>query len=922
MTARHLAVRPDRHWRRWTAAIALVGLLTSVQSLASPRAAAETDRLVQAVEVKVSSDGTVTSIASTSISGEGDEDPQTSGATFDPSETADDLPVRVLTSYRMGAEAGTDLEDLRGKAGRVVIDVTVQNTTVRPEFVEYGTADGAREVPALIGSPLTVVGAVELDGGLSRVVSGGPDGPSTNGVVSRRSGGGTSVQWATYLAPPRLAPSATFRLVQDTPDFEPPTFDISVQPGLVTDVSIERLVNDVFGSGSTSVAELDAQTIELIDKVNLSLVDASTALSAVQLELDNTGKTLGSRTVAELRVSQAQVESELTGLIAALEQLESQATSEFEAGGDTVSGLVAAVVDDLRATLGDPRNPPAPLTPVDRDGCLVDQGTGDEPGTVYGQIYRVSEYLKFIANSAEDCQQVLVAGLDATLGQYRTVLATADNALIANRDAIIDELDSAGTVVKDALLGELEASIGSVTAIVEDLSAASASARGAYARFDVPLTQLLGALRNLRGLTADSGPLSDALAEIRLDAEAQIEEIGGGDGILAQLDEATGEVCDAGSDEDSDAAGAQSELLDPLDDIADLLTGLTCGGRRGDSRPSVAERLDDVQDALEDIADSADTSETDPGSVLILVDRLVGRLIRSVNLVLTRDSADIDSGAEALDGDLQTIAGKLNGAYSATLRPPIDPVDCSGNRPGVRVVNQLLFDLDVLKCKKGLIDQDLGALKSDVVTGYADVHDAIDSANSDAEVVNQAGDDALTALLGEGEDGLVTQLRATKKELRGNVRKTVADQRRKLQERSLMVDSQIEDAVGQVVASLSDQVGQSNANTEATRRQLVAGLIGVLTNIGENREGGTGLLGQLSDSAADTGTQNAVIVNASEDAAAFGSVRTQSLADLELQHQQVLQSLALAELFPAFGLDIPDGSVTGIVFTFHVGGDA
>ena len=105
-------------------------------------------------------------------------------------------------------------------------------------------------------------------------------------MLSQASDGTTQVQWATILAPPQIGPSATLTLVVDAKDFKHPSFDLSVQPGLVTDPSVGALVDAAFQPGTSSELKLQARTIGLVGEVNTVLARAGETISKVRTTLD------------------------------------------------------------------------------------------------------------------------------------------------------------------------------------------------------------------------------------------------------------------------------------------------------------------------------------------------------------------------------------------------------------------------------------------------------------------------------------------------------------------------------------------------------------------------------------------------------------------------------------------------------------
>ena len=261
-----------------------------------------------------------------------DESASTTKA-YSPQDAVAELPVRVLTAYRTDEGSGTDLSELSGYTGRVQIDLTVQNLTMTPKTLQYDVDGSSRSRAALVGAPLTVVASTALDGTDASAVVTPSDkvtAPSTNGVLSQASDGTTQVQWATILAPPQIGPSATLSLVVDAKDFRTPSFDLSVQPGLVTDPSVGALVDAAFQPGDSSERKLQARTIELVGEVNTVLARAGQTISKVRTTLDASAETLGSKTVGDLESSATGVASSMRGLDGSVKSLGRDLSSSLE----------------------------------------------------------------------------------------------------------------------------------------------------------------------------------------------------------------------------------------------------------------------------------------------------------------------------------------------------------------------------------------------------------------------------------------------------------------------------------------------------------------------------------------------------------------------------------------------------------------
>ncbi|HAQ9640160.1 TPA: hypothetical protein IYE67_003092, partial [Enterococcus faecium] len=116
-------------------AVVVTGCTSAAPAVATPT------RVLQTVETSLSSDGSITAVDSTAISVDDSTGTSTSATTVHtPSDVADDLPIRVTTSYRTSDGSGSDLADLEGHDGRVEIDLTVENLTVAPQQLTYDAA--------------------------------------------------------------------------------------------------------------------------------------------------------------------------------------------------------------------------------------------------------------------------------------------------------------------------------------------------------------------------------------------------------------------------------------------------------------------------------------------------------------------------------------------------------------------------------------------------------------------------------------------------------------------------------------------------------------------------------------------------------------------------------------------------------------
>lgn len=328
------------------------------------------DRVLQSVDVTLAEDGSLTGVDDTVVISRaygGSADSRST--TYDPSGVVDDLPVRVLTAYRTEKGAGTRLSDLQGHSGYLVIDLTVQNLTVKPQQLTYDVAGHSRTTTAMVGAPLTVVASAALPGtsaasvvsaasvgsafGTSSTSKSRPARETTNGVLSRSADDTTQVQWATILAPPQLEASATLRLVVDAENFTLPWIDLSVQPGLVTDPSLGALVDAAFNPERSDELALQSRTLKLIGDVNGVLDRASDTISGVRKTLETTSETLGTKTVRSLRSRTDSLTASVKTSRDNLESLDQDLNQSVTATNSATLSRMAETVASLDALLGD-----------------------------------------------------------------------------------------------------------------------------------------------------------------------------------------------------------------------------------------------------------------------------------------------------------------------------------------------------------------------------------------------------------------------------------------------------------------------------------------------------------------------------------------------------------------------------------------
>lgn len=912
------ATQAARRWpaRLTVAAACVVSTGLVVGGLQSAQAAPQ--KVLQSVAVELQRDGSITSITSTAIRKEGDKSSDDT-TTHDPSKVADELPVRILTSYRLGSKSGTDLDDLKGKSGRVYIDVTVQNTTVRPTILGYDSEAQSKTSPALVGTPLTVVASADLGKtDLSRIVSpeSGETG-ATNGVISRDGDGNAQVQWATMLAPPRLAASATFTLVQDAVDFEPPAFDVSVQTGLVTDTSVSRLVDSAFADDN-GTQELTSRTVALLGSVGTVLTDASTVLSKVEAQLDGSASQLGTKTISDLQSSASYITSALEGLAGDLDGLQTTMdTALNSSSNEAVKQLAVSFAKVKDKVLGDPdteSREPLP-TPKPAEGCVLTTPATPASSTVYGQLRAVQAQLGQLAQATDGCRAAVVDSLRASLGTTSDTCvpgaptATAIAALSCASSALsassIDLVNARADITRNfdpTLLGKVGAPLDAVLTTLDEIRD-DADDLGTGDISD-GLADIVNRLTAVQSLLAVDQPLATGMATINTTATQQLDVLAGNtaDGDPGTLQQAA-DLADILCDDLPDSPQSNAASI--------LLSGVDCAGA------PPADGATEYTSSLTAKATAAQTAWTEvktrSGQISTIVDSLRTEITNILTALQQIDAGDV-GGSTGLEGDIEALVTKIETLYQPVPVPDVDDVP----QPSLPPLRNQLADAYAA----------LSANQSGISTDLAQAFDRASLALDTGSIKVGAGAASVEAARKSAEEGAATFFGGFGASLdgigsdivtKGGV--TINKQRAELDEVSDSFESGLSTTATKAARRIASQVGASNRDLESSEKRLTADLKAILVNIGQPKKNGSGLLGAIYTGARRTGASNNKIVDAGQASDAFSRVRGAALDDLYLQQAQVIASLKAEADFPIFDLKLPAGSTHRSVFSFHVGQD-
>ncbi|MGZ4632532.1 MAG: hypothetical protein ACXV2G_07690, partial [Actinomycetes bacterium] len=735
-------------------------------------------RVLQSVNVDLGADGTLHAITGVNVrKTDGETAPTSDQADYDPTKTSSQLPVRVVTAYRAGDRTGTDLGDIKGYSGPLRIDITVQNTTVHPEKVAYDVDGSRRSQYALVGVPLTVVASADLGKGAvdSVVTRSDAGGAVTNGVLSQDRSGNAQVQWASLLAPPQLAPSVTFTLVENAHDFAMPSFDLSVQPGLATDSSMQSLLQSAFSDDGSSRLQLETETIGLISQVTSVLADAGTQLGEVRSQLDFSAGQLGSRTIGDLSSSTQTVAGNTKALSGELDALGVHLGDALRTSRDAAVGEMRTTVDSVSRLLGDTRQRPA--APVlSGSGCQTTVAKARGADTVYGQLTQVATLLDGLKHATNSCQELIQAKLVKTVGETDaqgdavcppdaqnaicTINAAGDaltalvSSLAASQKAAVTALDTDDLLsTTNTQLAHLEAE---VTTLQSDANSMVTPNNQGHNQVTDDTVAILGDLntevQGVRDSLTGSGSITSVVDTIHQTAVDNLAELQGSGGdpagsVIQENADLAATICQLQQNNSLSNADAQTLLQFSTGKSCDS-TPTDLGAPKGYSAP-LATRLD--QQVTGWTAVEAASSPTGDAYTAIFGDKGIDAKLKQVQ-------ADINTAIDNAKNQQQPQIGKLLDEITKLYYSDATPgtTDCTKTLGDFKdPVNELAFAVtQMTDCKKAKITDAITEAFSDArskVTAQAgQVHDQLASVN-DSRVYS---DGQLESLFGQATGGL------------------------------------------------------------------------------------------------------------------------------------------------------------------------
>ena len=971
--------RARRRPRRSAAAVAVVTVLalTWAQGVTGgTQARAEEARSLESIDIAVSPSGAVTAVSGTTVSVSPDGRRAAAGTrTYAPRDVAKDLPVRVRTAYRTADGAGTDLSEIAGYTGRVTVDVFVENLTVKPQSLTYDVAGTSRTRTALVGAPLTLSAAVSLDADPDSVITASSDAQGvTNGVLSRTGDGKSQVQWAALLAPPQLGATADLRLVVDAVDFKVPEFGLSVQTGLITDPSVQGLMDAAFRTDTGSQLALTTSTIEALSQVNESLAKAHAIVDRVSTTLTGNAGTIGTQTLADLTSSSQSLSSSMQSIGTDLSGLTQTLTQTLTSTQSSATAQLLQVVNTASAIMGD-TSQPAQVPSLESLGCQAQPGAGptaqalvgsqaptpagaagpgdaagaagpaaaqaDSGNGVYGSVNRVSGLLQAYAQANDDCKAAVQAQLSEALGDADTstctqgsVSATCSLAAAQQQvNAAVASLGEQANAVTAALQPETRADVlTSSTALGEKVTGV-----------ETALNRLAPSEggEGTGDLSTETEALNQAVNALTPGVDALVSTLDGihSSATAAQANNTTarGQIADAARDLCTEIASAKDPAL--LQQARARLTSTPCPGAGGgaadkpaDDKPADGAADNKPADDKPDGGGAADDKPADKPDDGSSADAALSAQSTSLEQIVTASDTTTPGGATKKDVDaVRTAVADVVAARDAIVLAvdgaPDDPSkpSLSGSLKDLRTaVTDLRSGYDALSASVDKLDRDQTAAAAGVRTAFdktaKETTDAVSTTVGTQIRLIGAQAETSRAAVGASFDAATSGMRASADGITSDSARTIQEQTAQIQDQaagsSAALSSQIEGSLTSMTQGLTGSV----VDIEAARSLLTSDLDRVLLDIGSPDGSGTGLVGIMYSSAALTGSAGYQVAAANQAVAAHGAVRAQDMEGILLQQAQVKASLQAQSRVNGLAAPRPAAEQRTVVYSLRVGG--
>ncbi|RRC94467.1 hypothetical protein [Schaalia canis] len=942
------------HWgtRRHAAARILAvalpaAVIIPLTGVLAASGAAPLERGLESVEIMLGPDGAVRSISAShtqvSVTEEG-INANTTGQSYAPLEYSQNLPVRVATSYSTAEKSGTNLAEANGAKGRVRIDLDVQNLTVTAQEVTFDANGRSLTRQELVGVPLTVVASTHLKGSPSQVITTPlPNGgTTTNGVVSRDASGDTIVQWAAVLAPPVLDAATQFSLVVETDEFDLSSFDISIQPGIVTDASAEGLMNTAFRPAETSEGRLTTRTIEVLTHAQEVFSESGKSLAEVRQRLQDSADRIGARTIADLKASNERIRGSAQGLSTTLNSLNGALAGELKATDSAVSNGLAQTTRQVAELLGDTRQQ-APKLEVEGSACEVKIVRTDDraPQGVFGMLLSMNAALDAYAQAGDQCREEIYKKTLQELGPEVPTDAACQSAsdsvtcqLFATQTKIDSsikklqtETNSAVEQMKELPTADAASQMNKLSADIDKLSLVATQMEGFTV--NASLGEKLDAVKGANSKIRDSvKKLQGALTPIFEQAQAGVTS---SNQIEERLTRAKTRLCEASSVSETPGqpaptpgaptpdpgngnpgtppatpTPAQPEVSQEVAaDLLELLMKTSCPSAPGanDERP-----LASAEHSVQSLNEENRTRYTEIVKASALADDAETTQIEEAIATWNEASAAIDEAIAKIrtdsSSDESTLTTNLQG-----LKAAVATIEEQRDR------------------SKPLVDQ----LHTDLNHIQERVRDLLNNTSLEASVETRRVLEETskttwrtTTALGLSNSALVAtiieNLGKASSEIVSEGRTSLDEAKKVTEERNLALSQEASSKLNASVDAVSRSVNAAVKDSDGAAALLSQDIGRVLADIGENKDKGTGLLGTMATSNAQLGVADLQMAASASDTADFNTVQRGNLEGQLLRSAQLRSSFARLETMPSFADLSSTGAELVSVYNFRIAG--
>ncbi|MCU1519612.1 MAG: hypothetical protein JWQ75_4333, partial [Pseudarthrobacter sp.] len=755
--------------------------------------------------------------------------------------------------------------------------------------------------------------------------------------------GATVVQWATVLAPPRSGASTTLRLVADVKDFQVPTFDVAVQPGLNTDLSADGVLAGAFSSGTGSELELQRRTISLVSDVNTVLTKAGSTITDVRRNLQVTSQTLGAKTAGELSENSTALAATMADLKEQLTRLGTDLESATKSTESSTASQLKVTVSAVDAMLGDTSAAPTTV-PINGEGCTAEVPKSGTSTTVYSSIQTMASQLDAYAKVSAGCRDLVAGAIKSTMGPEKPSLEEC-----AEQGSMTCSLYGSAVTVTGALLGlvlkgdELVAELQPqlVEGAIKDHAASAATLEKVRSDFAAVLdgaktpedykTALAAVDKAVKSARSAVAATRDAAVSARASVDGLREKLVG----IAKTAEDAGSEYGDGSAVDGSITLQTQELADELCELAD--DGFPRGGRlssvqverlRGYLTSVPCESTDEDSEKLGDLklpngfkepldtrleAQAAAWDEVLAATDTSAQDEAISQAFTALETTIDGSETKldtIDEAVKALDGAATGGVDGTKRGLEALYTALGGAIDLSGQ------VGTTLTKLKVQQDELGTkIKESLREVSAETA---AEVYKTVDEQVRQVAEIGDAGSESVITAFNRSISGLKT----TSDEVVEDAEGTVNKQRDELLEQRDTLAESLAKGTQSSLESIATSTSGSTRDVEGASALLSSSLSKVMLDLGDRTVNGSGLLGSMATSAAKADTADYQLALASQNAEGYANIRSRDVAGLLLRQAQFKASLTAVDELPPFHLEVPAGATSQTLYTLKIGGTA